>query len=424
MHERPTMGPATEILFDNNMPSAPKDTTLPIGPDISPDAIDPFWFCYEKRGYIVQYHGNHNFSCWQKDGSLCRFKLPEWAWNQITGFIEIFLDKSSTNIASSKIGILEKVSDPPEPTDDSFFDAFEKDLRIIIFKSIKRTNDQANIRDPTSNYHELLKENMKDEVKRILMSNDEGRNNGLVSPCNAIILVIALCHNNIQILSRLSMGLEFYIADYISKGVGKLHFVLPLFHAAIAKGTKSVAEDVATNPHRHSLYLLSKTLNNVSRKAEYSLPLMLAHLLGLLQYYSSDKYGYIIIYAAREELMLAYNKIHNKDSQLDISPLLDEAKDEDEDENEPSNNEPPSQSHFETIHDREHPLETNLMDDPQYKKNIGEVVIDEINKKIYIVNVITDYRYRPKEIAFMNLMEFQCNVKKWNLVARILKIQI
>ena len=60
------------------------------------------------------------------------------------------------------------------------------------------------------------------------MSNDEGRNNGLVSPCNAIILVIALCHNNIQILSRLSMGLEFYIADYISKGVGKLHFVLPL----------------------------------------------------------------------------------------------------------------------------------------------------------------------------------------------------
>ena len=36
---------------------------------------------------------------------------------------------------------------------------------------------------------------MKDEVKKILMSNDEGRNNGLVSPCNAIILVIALCHN-------------------------------------------------------------------------------------------------------------------------------------------------------------------------------------------------------------------------------------
>ena len=32
--------------------------------------------------------------------------------------------------------------------------------------------------------------------------------------------------------------------------------------------------------------------------------------------------------------------------------------------------------------------------------------------KIYIVNVITDYRYRPKEISFMNLMEFQCNVKK------------
>ena len=53
LHERPTMGPATEVLFNNNMPSAPKDTTLPIGPDISPDAIDPFWFCYEKRGYIV-----------------------------------------------------------------------------------------------------------------------------------------------------------------------------------------------------------------------------------------------------------------------------------------------------------------------------------------------------------------------------------
>ena len=87
---------------------------LPIpGPnDIETEKLDPFWTIFEIHGYIIQYHGNHIFSCWKDGAKECRFKFPEHAWNQITGFIEIMLKVKKDKVEKPEIQIFERVSEP------------------------------------------------------------------------------------------------------------------------------------------------------------------------------------------------------------------------------------------------------------------------------------------------------------------------
>ena len=292
--ERPKPEDPAPIWFSDNIPDAPNNHKLPFPKDVESDNLEDFWVIYENYGYVVQFHGNHNFSCWKDNNKMCRFKLPAHAWNQLTGFIEIVLDSHATKLEPPKIHILERVSDPPLPDEDKFFEDFEKDLRIILFNSIKRSNDSSLIRDPS-----LL---FLSETIEALPNDDKGRNNGLMSPCNAVILVIALCHNNLQLLTRLAGGLDQYLAKYISKGIGKLTNILSLFYAAILMHGKSVADDVDTNSNRDALYILNKTLNNLTRKVNYPNTLMLAYLLGMEEYMSSHSYIYIKIY------MMQYRK--------------------------------------------------------------------------------------------------------------------
>ena len=145
--ERPGFKDPNLVWFNDTMPDASMKSKLPIpGPnDIETEKLDPFWTIFEIHGYIIQYHGNHNFSCWKDGAKECRFKFPEHAWNQISSFIQIMLQINKENVAKPDIKIFERVSEPEISENTNILKKIEEDIRIIIFKSIKRTNDDADI---------------------------------------------------------------------------------------------------------------------------------------------------------------------------------------------------------------------------------------------------------------------------------------
>ena len=98
---------------------------------------------------------------------------------------------------------------------------FDADKRCLLYSSSRRTSDDTTLRDPTVTTSEGA------EIPIIWAKHtDEGRDNGLISPCNAIILICCGggggCHNNIQHVHKGGMGNESYIAKYVGKGVGQL----------------------------------------------------------------------------------------------------------------------------------------------------------------------------------------------------------
>jgi hypothetical protein len=420
--ERPGFKDPNLVWFNDTMPDASMKSKLPIpGPnDIETEKLDPFWTIFEIHGYIIQYHGNHNFSCWKDGAKECRFKFPEHAWNQISSFIQIMLQINKDNVAKPDIKIFERVSEPEISENTNTLNKIEEDIRIILFKSIKRTDDNADIRtlvETALNTQEniIYEMNTLLDDKKILKNDDTGRNNGMVVPCSAIILVIALCHNNVQLLSRLSMGAMFYIGGYMGKGVGKLSNVLPLIHSALTLNVlykkSSIHPDVNTNPLRPALYILQQTLNNVSRKLEFPLTLMLAFLLGMKQFNSSHRFLYLNIYKIRKELMQYLKELDNipgmnlRDPD-DFDTKVDDVEDSEEEPDENPNLE------FVELYDNEHFKEDNLDLDPNYYKITGDIVYNVVHHQLEIVNSFTDYKYRSKDLQHLNLLEFLCLFKK------------
>jgi hypothetical protein len=141
-----------------------------------------------------------------------------------------------------------------------------EDGRNIVFQSTRRTNDGTVLRDPTS-------AEIATVGKQWAAHTDQGRNNGLLSPVSAIILICCGagggCHNNIQFVNQGGMGSESYVASNVGKGVGKLIASLPALYEAKNSNKVSVHPDVASNPVRATAYILQKSINNYSKKREY-----------------------------------------------------------------------------------------------------------------------------------------------------------
>jgi hypothetical protein len=67
-----------------------------------------------------------------------------------------------------------------------------------------------------------------------------------------------------------------------NKGVGKLRACLPALYEAKTSNKTSVHQDLISNPTRGTAFILQRSINNYSKKREYSIQLMLAWLLGCL----------------------------------------------------------------------------------------------------------------------------------------------
>lgn len=179
-------------------PSTPSTTTL---------GMESFESLFLHSAIFVQNHGNHNFSCFKGDRKFCRFDLPSHSWNQNSGLVQVNLITDKLRTIKPKLVILKNISERKE------FKRFQSDERILIFNSIKRSSDNATIRE-IKNSQETKIEYLADE--------DINSKNGLFSPCNKVLLVAALCHNNIQRISKEGMGSDAYIAKYIAKGSNNL----------------------------------------------------------------------------------------------------------------------------------------------------------------------------------------------------------
>ena len=305
-----------ETLTPETQTKLPIFPTTEMSSSSSLPVIEEFWIQFEEIAYTVQNHGNHNFSCWKNGSEICRFKFPNTAWNEISGFIQLDL-KPAHGLQKETYYIGSRVSTFVEKP------LFKADQRCIISNSSKRTDDGVTLRDPT--------ESEKHGVSiacEFLDRTDTGRNNGLISPCSAIILICCGggggCHNNLQHIGKGGMGDASYIAKYITKGIGgQLTACLPLLHEAILANKTSVHPDVVKNPHRHALYLMQKSINNANKRSEFSMQLMLLSLLGLQQFSSSHKFQYIPVNLARqkafENLKKAKTTTVSMTEELDVS---------------------------------------------------------------------------------------------------------
>jgi hypothetical protein len=283
---KPPFPDPTVIYINNGNVPIPTSTTRP-----NDASDDEFWNVYEPMAYTIQYHGNHNFSCWKNGSALCRFKLPAASWNQLSGLIQL------EEIVENGRKVVKVKTDNGPPVEAAGL--FDVDKRCLIFYGTKRTTDGAVIRDPT------VPSAILDASAMIeLEISDEGRHNGLMSPCSPVILVCCGggggLHNNLQHVHKSGMGENSYIAKYIGKGIGKLCEILPLMYEVLQSNRTSVAADASTNPNRPALFTLQRAVNLKHKMQENSLPLMLASLLQVSQFYSSTEYQYVPASAFRK----------------------------------------------------------------------------------------------------------------------------
>jgi hypothetical protein len=260
--------------------------------------VDKFWIEYENEAYHVENHGNHNFSCWKNQSVICRFKLPANAWNQISGIIQLELVKGMNKSDPVTYNIYSAVKGVQPQSHISW----QRDNRCLVVALTSRTGDDVTLRDPTNPAETGL--NVDVEWHPHAESEDpEGRNNGLMSPCSALILVIAKMHNNLQHISKGGMGDVSYIAKYVTKGIGNLQRSLPLLHSCLMANRESVHEDALTNEYRPALMALQQCINAGSKMTEYSRTMMLGFLMGMSQFPCSHQFENINVYALRKSIL-------------------------------------------------------------------------------------------------------------------------
>ena len=290
----------TTIWFQNAEVPVPTTSKLPIShADAGEAVIDSFWSVYDKEGYHIVHHQNHNFSCFKNGGLVCRFKLPQHAWNQLSGIIQLELIKGKRKNDPSTFEIFSVIQPPSDPNSAL---ELEADKRCLIYCSTKRTDDSSLLRDPTNPSKTGF--NIEFQWQNFL---DIGRLNGLVSPCSAVLLICCggggHLHNNLQVVMKGGMGENSYIAKYVTKGVGQLQKCLPLLYEAVQKNKSSVHPDLESNPHRKYLALLQQSINNGTKKNEFSLPIMLLDLMGMLQFACSHGFTHVHVDQLRKRLM-------------------------------------------------------------------------------------------------------------------------
>ena len=296
----------------------PTVTTLPIcelndlGPLLPPTTnivqeADAFWTAFEKLAIFIQYHGNHNFSCWKNGSEVCRFKYPAHAWDAKSGLLQIEL-LAGTDKIPDQIRIRMRI----KPM-DILLKPGQPDQRCLLFNATKRSSDHVTIRNPM---------NVPDRERNDYEANiDTGRFNGLLSPCSALIFVVCGggggCHNNVQHVTKGGMGDDSYIAKYMTKGIGTLVKCLPLLQEAINANRTSTLPDVETNEYRAPMFALQQSINNGVKRQEYSITLMLASLLHLHQFTSTHDYEYINVYTARSFLTRNTDQVGGDDADLE-----------------------------------------------------------------------------------------------------------
>jgi len=309
LNDRPVVeesSPPIHMETDNSnehlSPPIPMDTgnndnDIPFDPNHRPadrnQLPDKFWKIFDAMGWNIEYHNNHNFSCWKNGSEKCRFKLPAHHWNQVSGLIELELVKKDDKF-TFEIKNMISAKDINAPY-------WKSDERCLVFNATKRSNDFALLRDPTK-YCLVLND---DELENGYLANtDVGRSNGLVSPCSALILVCCGggggCHNNLQHIAKSGFGVESYILKYVSKGSGRLDKSLVLLHEAMELNRTSIASDNETNPYRRAMFTLQVSINRRLKRSEFSITMILASLLGMAQYHGSHEVKYINVSEARK----------------------------------------------------------------------------------------------------------------------------
>ena len=354
-----------------------------------PTVTDSFWIEFEAVAILVQNHGNHNFSCWKNGSELCRFKLPAHAWNQLSGVIQVellrSLDKSVPSEFRIKSTVSEKFHNP--------ISRWSQDQRCLIVTTTKCTSNSSTIRDPTNleAYHDSLRSQTRATSKNSVEPIENGifvqwnpnldqqSKNGYFSPCNAIILVVCGggfgLHNNIQHVGKGGLGENSYIAKYMTKGIGTLTKSLPLLYEALQNLRQSVHPDALQQVHRPAMTALQQSLNNGTKRKEFSLTLMLASLFGMQQFNSSHKFITVNVNFARKEFLARSSKTSVTPNDHDIEMEIQHA---------------------------EAAAET---------ENVSEIVIVESNR-IIPIHASTDYLFRGEDLQHLNFIEYMVLIGK------------
>jgi len=361
------------------------------------EIVDEFWLHYERNAIHVQNHGNHNFSCWKNGAEICRFKLPVHAWNQISGIIQLVL--TLNRITSKYQMCIRSVVEPNIRTVTTDV-LWKQDKRCLIVTQTRRSSDNSLLRDPTNAAETGLDINVEFNPNL-----DIGRENGLISPCSAAILVICggggYCHNNLQFVNRGGMGENSYIAKYVTKGVGQLINSMSLLNEAMAANRTSVHPDNEENPLRPALFVTQRAINSSSKMSEFSLTLMLASLIGLPQFISSSEFARVAVTSAKKHLLLT-------------TPVVQEEADVVNGQNELDEDGPDALD-----------LEIQMADAAYDISAAGTILIGAIPPRISndptamprpteVVAIFqhTDYLFRGDEFEELNLLEFASIVRK------------
>ena len=400
-------------------PKTPKRNLLQLinNPNARAVVMDAFWKDFEHKSFLLENHGNHNFSCWKEGKFICRFSMPAIPWNQISGIIEVrFIRGNLVEGVKDSFEIASRVGDV---TIDREF--MSPDCRNLIYQPTRRTNDSTILRDPSSPH-------IADYSIEWAPHIDEGRNNGLMSPVSATILVGCGggggCHNNLQFVQHGGMGENSYVCKYIGKGVGKMTATLPALYEAKTSNKTSVHPDLTTNPMRGTAYILQKSINNYSKKREYPNQLMLAHLLGLHQFSSSHTYQFIPANIARK-VAFANRKnatagVHMRGVQHDVNEGSEE---EEIDADVDSDSDSDADVHAETndiIKNVQHALDLEdiaangqlvvTRNSGSDNKGDGKHSLRPYN--VSVVSLLTDYQARGELLKDLNFLEFCLLISK------------
>lgn len=385
-----------------------------------------------------QYHFPHNASCFKYKRSesaaqtRCRFSFPPNISNNQSGIYQAKLveiqDRRGREDARKAVLLLNEIEDsavPPVPFENL---GFKQDQRCLLYVPYRPSLDeiQHSTREHRDGGDEAqVDEQSVDPVRPVTLPGEDtsyrpedlakqgSENNQWYVDNVAGITATNIGQNNCQFESPNGMGTKSYTCKYVAKGDGsRLTEIVSLLYNAYKESEQrpSVHSDASTNPHRRSLRVLNRVVNNNYRMSEVGIKQALSSLLQLQQFECSHRLQYVHGSAALKNLL-------REQGPSEADPSLSDGRDDTEaDESFTEDDVGRGENVFffealeeeevgELAHADQVPVPQDADSQPQAESQQRQ---QRQQRPMMVVSQAYHYRHRPVELEHYSLSDFAC----------------
>jgi hypothetical protein len=399
-----------------------------------------------------QNHHPHNASCFkykQRNESVeeprCRFGYTTTNSNNQSGIYQAKLveiqDRRGgvdTRKAALLMNEIEDSAVPPAPFENLGFKQDHRCLLYVPYRPALDENQYSERQRGDGGTEPQVNESNIDHVRPVSLP-EEGtpyRPEDLAKPGSennqwyvdnvAGVTAANIGQNNCQFESPNGMGTKSYTCKYVAKGDGsRLTEIVSLLYNAYKESERrpSVHSDTSTNPHRRSLRVLNRVVNNNYRMAEVGIKQALGGLLQLKQFDCSHRLQYVHGSAALKNLL---REQEGSEAELDVREVDEDVTSSNEVESAMDENIfffetleeeevgdlvpahqvqlPPPQQQHEQQHEQQH----DQQQPPPLPSESHNQTQQHQHRPMVVVSQAYHYRHRPAELAHYSLTDFAC----------------